>query len=370
MLWLVLIALAAGGVVYSLLPKPVEVDLAAAEVGSLQVTIDEDGMTRIKEKYIVSSPVGGQLVRINLEAGDPIRANTTILATIRPSDPTILNAHQIAESQARVSAAHATIERAGARRAQAVVAKDLADNQLERAKTLVQQNGISQDEFDSTQALAMQRTEELRAAKFDEEIAKFESQQAEAALLRVKPELDGVPETQNFEIAAPIDGNVLKVLQESATVVTPGTPLLEVGNRRDLEIVVDVLSTDAVKIQPGDEVLLDQWGGETPLRARVRLIEPAAFTKVSSLGVEEQRVNVIADFAEPPERIAPLGDGFRVEARIVIWRSDSALKIPSSAPVPQRRRLVRLPIRQWCRSQITYSTWTTQRIGGRDPVRA
>ena len=335
-LWIVLLGLAAAGIVYALLPKPVEVDLAAATRGPLQVTVDEDGQTRIKEKYIVSSPVGGQLVRINLKAGDPIEAGKSILATIRPSDPTILDARQVAEAEARVAAARVTIERAGARKGQTDAAKELAESQYARAQQLFESNSLSQSEFDAALAIARQRAEELRAATFDEEIARFELQQAEAALLRVQPttsgSADAVGAMQNFEITSPIDGNVLRVLQESATVVQPGTELLEVGNRADLEIVIDVLSTDAVQIQPGAEVWLEHWGGDHPLRANVRRIEPAAFTKISSLGVEEQRVNVIADFDEPSERISPLGDGFRVEARIVTWKGSDVLRIPASAP--------------------------------------
>ncbi len=340
-LWIVLLGLAAAGIVYAFLPKPVDVDLATVTRGPLQVTVDEDGRTRIKEKYIVSSPVGGQLVRINLKAGDPIAAGKTILATIRPSDPTILDARQVAEAEARVAAARVTIERAGARKGQAEAAKELAESQYARAKQLFDQESLSQNEFDAALAVARQRTEELRAATFDQEIAQFELQQAEAALLRVQPEGPGTSSpdaaaaekaTRNFEIASPIDGNVLRVLQESATVVQPGTELLEVGNRTDLEIVIDVLSTDAVKIQSGAEVWLEHWGGDSPLRANVRRIEPAAFTKISALGVEEQRVNVVADFNESPERLAALGDGFRVEAKIVTWKGSSVLRIPASAP--------------------------------------
>jgi HlyD family secretion protein len=328
--WLLVLGLVIAGAVYSLWPKPVEVDMAVVAVGPMTVTVNEDGMTRIKERYTVSSPVGGQLVRIDLDPGDPIQAGSTLLATIQPSDPNMLDARQVAESEARVSAAKKAIDRAAAVREQAVAEKELAESHVTRAHQLWEQQGIPQREYDEYVARARSAREALRAAAFDEDIAEFELQQAEAALIRAKPNADNDPQRQ-FEIYSPIDGNVLRVLQESATVVTPGTPLLELGNRRDLEIVIDVLSTDAVKIQPGDEVILEHWGGNLPLTAKVRTIEPAAFTKISALGVEEQRVNVIADFDGPLADSIPLGDAYRVEARIVVWRDDRALKVPSKA---------------------------------------
>ncbi len=328
--WLVVLGLAAAGTIYALWPKPVEVDLAAVASGPMQVTVDEDGMTRVKERYTVSSPVAGQLVRISLDPGDAIQAGTTLLATIQPSDPNMLDARQVAETEARVAAARKMIERAAAKREQARAAKELADAHLARSRPLWDERNISQREYDEVATTAQLRAEELRAATFDGEIAEFELQQAEAALIRVKPIINSAAQSQ-FEILSPIDGNVLRVIQESATVVAAGTPLIEVGNRRDLEIVVDVLSTDAVKIRPGDVVLLEHWGGDHPLSARVRTIEPAAFTKISALGVEEQRVNVIADFGEGLAEVETLGDGFRVEARIVVWQDNAALKVPSSA---------------------------------------
>lgn len=328
--WLGVLGLAAAGTIYALWPKPVDVDLATVAVGPMNVTVDEDGMTRVKERYTVSSPVAGQLLRIELEPGDPIQAGKTLLATLQPSDPNLLDARQVAEAEARVAGAQVMIERAAAKQEQARIQKELAGSNLARAEPLWEQNSISQREYEEVTGMARSRSEELRAANFDEEIAKFELQQAQAALLRVTPTV-GLAAQPQFEIFAPIDGHVLRVLQESATVVASGSPLLEVGNRRDLEIVVDVLSTDAVKIQPGDEVRLEHWGGVVPLVATVRMIEPAAFTKISALGVEEQRVNIIADLREGQAAVASLGDGFRVEARIVVWQDDRVLKVPSSA---------------------------------------
>jgi len=232
--------------------------------------------------------------------------------------------------------------------------------------------GVTQSEVESSEMLNRQRSEDLRSAKVSEEIAKFELEQAKAALLRSRPrpediadkeranttgnppkrdpnlELSGngnVHETSdakkpaekngadwNFPIYSPIDGRVLRVLQESAAVVTPGAPLVEVGDpQSDLEVEIDVLSRDAVKVHPGDAVLLEHWGGQAPLRGRVRVVEPSGFTKISTLGVEEQRVWVIVDFVDPWEKRRTLGDAFRVEARIIIDEARDVLKIPTSA---------------------------------------
>jgi HlyD family secretion protein len=329
--WLLMIALVVGGSVFVLWPQPIEVDLATVGIGPLQVTIDEDGMTRIRERYVVSSPVAGRLVRIDLEPGDPIMAGSTLLATIQPSDPSMLDARQVAEAEARAAAARIAIDRAAARVEQARSEKEVADSQYRRAHELWEKNGMSDSDYELAQGEAKIRAEQLRAAEFDQEIAKYEAQQAEAALLRLKPASDGAVDEGQFEVFAPINGHVLRVLQESATVVSAGSPLLEVGDRNDLEVVVDVLSTDAVKIQPGNAVRLEDWGGPNPLRATVRTVEPAAFTKISALGVEEQRVNVVADFDSGQPDVRSLGDGFRVEARIIVWQEEKALKVPSNA---------------------------------------
>lgn len=317
------------GVVYSLWPRPLPVEAVLIARGPMRVTINEDGMTRVRERYQVSSPVAGQLLRIELHSGDTIKAGETLLATIRPSDPSMLDARQVAETEARAAAAKVTIDRADARRDQSKVARDLAETQFGRARQLSEKKSISQEELEAAEAAFRSRQEDMRVANFEREIAQFEFEQAQAALGLMKP--NGEAAARNFEIRAPIDGSVLRVFRESAMVVTPGTPLLEVGNSMDLEIVVDVLSSDAVKIAPGDEMQLVHWGGDQSLSAKVRVVEPAAFTKISALGVEEQRVNVIGDFEGDQKNAGRLGDGYRIEAEIVIWKNDDVLQIPTSA---------------------------------------
>ena len=335
---LLLVALVVGGLGYAFWPEPAEVDLAQVERGPLQVTVDEDGKTRIREKYVVSAPLVGRLLRIDMEAGDRVVAGQTLLATIEPRDPDLLDARAVAQAEARVKAAAATLKKMEPTLEDVRAAQALAEAELTRARKAAVGNAISKSELENTEYVFRQKSEELRSTRIQEEIARFELEQAEAALLRTRPRdaaaIDGTSNGNGgwtFTIYSPIDGSVLRVFQESAAVVNAGTPLLELGNPLDLEAEVDVLSRDAVKIHPGARVLLEHWGGDKVLQGRVRLVEPSGFTKISTLGVEEQRVNVIVDFVDPPEARATLGDGFRVEARIVIDEADDVLKVPTSA---------------------------------------
>lgn len=328
--WFLLASAFVVGIAYSLWPQPVAVETAVAGRSRMQVTVNEDGITRVQERYEVSSPVAGQLLRIELRSGDSIKAGETLLATIRPSDPSLLDAREVAQTEARAAGAKAAVERAEARRSQTKVTADLAEIQYGRAQKLRSSNSIAQDESDAAEALYRARQEEMRVANFDLEIAKFEYEQAQAALGLVQP--NNQEFNKNFEIRSPISGSVLRLFEESTTVVAAGKPLLEVGDAQDLEIVVDVLSSDAVKVQPGNEIRIVHWGGPQPLSASVRVVEPAAFTKISALGVEEQRVNVIGDFRERSEDEGQrLGDGYRVEAEIVVWDKEDILQVPTAA---------------------------------------
>lgn len=320
-----------GAIAYGFLPAAVEIDAAPATRGPLRVTVDQEGKTRIKEKYVVSSPLAGRLQRIELRPGDAVVAGKTPLATIEPTDPTLLDARSRAEAEARVKAAEANRKRSLAAVERDQQAYQLAQHAFERAKALIKSKGLAPEDFDRIEHGERVALEALRVAQFGTLIAEFELEQARAALLRTQPRQETSAEAWRFEIRSPITGQTLRVFQESALVVAPGTRLLEVGDPADLECEIDVLSTDAVKIVPGAKVLLERWGGDQPLAARVRVIEPAAFMKVSALGVEEQRVWVIADFVDPLERRKALGDGYRVEARIVIWEKEDVLKVPAGA---------------------------------------
>ncbi len=331
LLLLVFAVAAAGALVYAFRPQPVEVDLAPVTRGSLTVTIDEDGQTRIKERYTVSSPLAGRLQRITLEAGDPVVAGQTVVGVIEPNNPHLLDPREQAEAEARVKAATAAVRQTTANVERARSDAALAKRDLERARALFADQVVSQQEFETLESREHAAEEDLKAAEFAQQIASFEREQAEAARQRVFPAAAGAEPSTRLVIPSPINGRVLRVFQESAVVVTAGTPLVELGDPLDLEIVVDLLSTDAVRVSPGAIMILEHWGGGDPLLARVRLVEPAAFLKLSALGVEEQRVNVIGDFVDPVEKRAGLGDAYRVEARIVTWQGDDVLRIPIGA---------------------------------------
>lgn len=342
-----------GLIVWSFMPKPVEVDMATVERGTVLVTVDEDGKTRIREKYVVSTPLAGRLLRINMDPGDKVVAGRTLLATIEPRDPELLDARAIAQAEARVNAAESAVKKTEPMLEQARIEQGNAETDLRRTRE--SRDSMTEAELDDAEARYQAASEELRSAKYAQEIAEFELQQARAALLRSRPrddtqpgegegaEVENLPNgdgtydgaangnSWNHTIRSPITGRVLRVFQESSAVVTAGMSLLELGDPSDLEVEIDVLSSDAVKIHPGDRVMLEHWGGDRVLDARVRLVEPSGFTKISTLGVEEQRVNVIVDLVDPIEERQNLGDGFRVEARIVVAEAEDVLRIPASS---------------------------------------
>jgi HlyD family secretion protein len=223
------------------------------------------------------------------------------------------------------------VKQAEARVTAAKKEHELAVSQFDRARASYAKGGASIDEVHITESRAQVKAAEIRAAEAAERVARSDLDLAKAALVRTDPESALPPKEAVLEVPAPADGKVLRVFQESAAVVTPGTPVLELGDPADLELVIEALSTDAVRINPGDRVVVERWGGGEPLDARVRWVEPSAFLKKSALGVEEQRVNVIADFTGPPERRAALGDAFRVDARVVVWESAEAVRVPAGA---------------------------------------
>jgi len=320
-----------GGILYGFLPPAVDVDLAQAVRGPLTVLVEEDGKTRVRERYIVSAPLAGRLVRTALQSGDAIQANETVVATIEASESNLLDDRARAEANARVNAARAHREQTNALIERARDAEAVARGDLNRAESLLAKNALTEESYDSVRLRFRLAAHDLRVAEFNLAIADFELDQAKAAVTRFTDR----PESQQplflHVIKAPISGRVFRIFEESATPVEVGTRLIELGDPTDLEVEVDVLSVDAVQIKPGAKVLLSHWGGATPLEARVRTVEPSAFTKISALGIEEQRVWVIADILAPPEDRGSLGDGFRVEAGIVTWESDDVLKVPAGA---------------------------------------
>ncbi|MGC1273354.1 MAG: HlyD family efflux transporter periplasmic adaptor subunit [Planctomycetaceae bacterium] len=317
--------------VWAFLPTPVEVDAGRIVQGDLRVTVDHEGITRVKERYIVSSPLAGRMLRVELRPGDPVEADETLLAAIEPADPDLLDVRATAQAEARVDAAKAAQSQSAVAldRAQVLLAE--SESELNRVRELRARQAATPREYEVAMYRQQAAAADVRSAEFAVRIAEFELDQAESAFIYTQPRSSETADPIQFKIPAPISGVVLRVLQESATVVTPGTPIVEVGDPNDLECVVDVLSIDAVKVQPGQRVILDYWGGDHPLEGRVRVREPAAFTKISALGVEEQRVNIIIDLVGTANDRPALGDGYRVEAQVVIWEGRGILKAPAGA---------------------------------------
>lgn len=324
---LVALAVVALGV-WLLIPRPVPVETAVVTKGKFTATVDEDGKTRIRERYVVASPLPGRLTRVRLKAGDAVKADD-VIAAILPSPVPFLDERSRREAEERLGAADATRERtkAAVDRAQAQAVQAKTD--LDRTRTLAQK-GVAPAQTLEHAELALRVAErDLRAAEFQDHAAEHEAEQAKALLAQYRD--NGAAPPERWTVAAPVSGLVLKVSQESETVVQPGTPILEIGDPMDLEIVIDVLSTDAVEIHPGAEVAIEHWGGPGALQGRVRRVEPAAFTKISTLGVEEQRVNVLVDVVSPEKDWAGLGDGYQVDARITVFTADDAMIVPSGA---------------------------------------
>lgn len=334
--WAVLVGVVAAIVWVAFRERPVLVDVAVARRGPLEVTVDEDGVTRIRERYVVSTPLQGRMSRIDHEVGDTVRAEETTLVRMEPTDAELLDPRAVAQAQARVRAAERRLEQAKTELERIELLVNFAEREMGRLRKLRESNAASEKEFLEQELEFRAQQENARAASFAVDIAEYELELEKAALLLTRaemPEVAGDEETPDMvlEIPAPITGRILRLYEESSGVIPAGAPLMELGDPSDLEVVVDVLSRDAVRIDPGDPVRLEQWGGGEPLEGRVRLVEPSGFTKVSALGVEEQRVNVIVDLLAPPERWASLGDNFRVDSRIVIWETDDTLQVPTSA---------------------------------------
>ena len=328
LVWLVLAAVAAA-FVWAFMPKPLEVATATVERGFLRITLDEEGQTRVRDRYVVSAPVDGKVLRIEHEPGDTVRSGSTILARFQPSRPGFLNSRTRAEAQARVARSEAQVERARVELDRANAELDHAEAELARHEQLHAEGLMADNRLEAARLRAVTASEAVRGAESAIVVSELELERARTSLIEAGA--TGTDQGDVIVLRSPITGVVLQRLRESESVVPSGEPLIEVGDPEDLEIVSDMLSMDAVQIDPGDPVLIEQWGGETTLRGVVRQVEPFGFTKISALGVEEQRVNVIVDFEDPRAAWEALGDGYRVEIRVVVWETDNSLKVPSSS---------------------------------------
>jgi HlyD family secretion protein len=307
------------------LPKPVPVELASVTQGALEVTVTEDGQARVKDRYVVSSPLAGSLARIELRAGDLVE-QSQVLARVVPLASPLLDPRSRSTVNARIAAASAGKRQAYAQIERAKAALTFARRDVERLRALAKAGSIADAQLERSELELRTLGVELTSTEFAAKVADYELQMAEAARGR----LTSGKTYDELTIPSPITGKVLRVLRESEGAVQPGTPLLEIGDPKALEIAVDVLTSDAVRIAPGANVYLERWGG-APLKGVVRRIEPSAFTKLSALGVEEQRAYSLIELLSPVSEWVALGDGYRVEAKIVVWRAENVLKLPASA---------------------------------------
>ncbi len=332
----VVLAVVVAGLVFAFMPQPVPVDIASVVHGPLRVTIDEEGRTRVKDVYVVSSPLAGRALRTDVEAGDFVSAGETVIAMIEPTAPAFLDIRSRREREAAVKAAEAALTLAEADRERAQAELSYAQSELRRAESLVAREAISKAALDRAVLDAKSRGAALETTVAAVAMQRFELETARAALIDPGTPDSTSDNADNAEnccvpVTAPVDGRVLRVFHESEAVVGAGTPLVEIGDPQDLQIVAELLSSDAVQVAPDAPVLIDDWGGTAALTGEIARVEPYGFTKVSALGVEEQRVNVIVDFTDPPEVWRPLGHGYRVTARIIVWQADNVLKVPVSA---------------------------------------
>lgn len=316
-----------GLLVWGFWPAPVAVEAAHVTRAPLTVAIEEEGRTRVIDRYTIAAPVDGVTCRLGLDVGDPVKKGEVLLS-IAPMASQVLDPRSRAQAEARVSAANAALHAAQEQASAAIAAADLADDDLVRLQKLAKRKLISQGELD--QAITRQATSAAarRSAEFNVDVARYELDAAKSVLKYTgskSADVDRVP------VTSPIDGRVLAIAQKCEAPVRTGAPLLEVGDPRALEVEVDLLSADAVRINPGMLVYFERWGGDHPLTGVVRTVEPVGFTKVSALGVEEQRVLVISDFTSPAEEWRRLGDRYRVEARFILWHQDNVLQIPASS---------------------------------------
>ena len=329
------VLLVAGGLATAFWPRPAIVDMGVVTRGTMQLTIDEEGRTRVRDAYVVSTPVAGQLQRVSVQPGDPVQRGKTIVAHMRPTNPAALDVRTREQAQAAVTAAQAALRVARADLNAALANLDLAQTELSRTQQLVERGISSKATFDYARQTA-------RVAQANVDTAEAAIAMREAEIINAQAQLIGFddprlaavlgPSEDDIPLYAPADGRILRVIQESETSLPAGAPIMEIGNiENDLEVVVDLLSTDAVQVSVGDHVSIVDWGGPNDLAGQVERVDPFGITRFSALGVEEQRVNAVIAFASPSKEYPGLGHGFRVETRIIVCEADDTLTVSASA---------------------------------------
>ena len=328
--WLVFVVAVAAALGWALWPRPVLVDVAAIGRGPLEVSVEDEGTTRIREVYVVSAPAAGKMLRAPREVGDEVVADRTVVAVLEPTDPALLDIRTQRVNEAAVEAANAAVDLADAQVRQARSQLVFAQGDLRRANELAARQTIAERALEKAGLDVATAEAAVASAVATLEVRRRELESAKARL--IQPGQQAAAATGCcIQVKAPVSGRVLKIVAESEQVVQAGSPLLEIGDPGELEIVVDLLSRDAVRIAVGAAARIESWGGDTTLGARVRRIEPTGYTKVSALGIEEQRVKAVLDFTDPPDAWRRLGHAFRIVARITAWRGDDVLQVPLGA---------------------------------------
>lgn len=322
------VAALAGATAWALWPKPAAVDLAQVARGDLRVTVSAEGVTRVREPYSVTAPITGTVERSPVEVGDAVVRGQTVLAVIRPAAPALMDARSRAQAEAAVNEAEAALALAETNLRGTLTGLSRAQADLERARTLRASGTISQHALEDAETAFTQASQALAAARQERELQQATLERARAQLMEPSGD-EGVRNA--VQLFAPISGTVLAVADPSSRLVAAGAPLMDLGDLGDLDLETDLLSSDAVRVSVGAQALVERWGGEGVLHAVVRRIEPAAFTRVSALGIEEQRVRLRLDFTTPPEERAGLGDRYRVFVRVVVWEGDDLLLVPQAA---------------------------------------
>lgn len=322
---------------YAFWPRAAQVDLATIEQSHMMVTIDEEAKTRVRDSYVVSMPVAGRLLRVDVEAGDAVMQGETIVARIAPASPTVLDVRTEEQAGAAVAAAEAALALAKAEVKKAAVDEDFAEVEAERYRELRPHDAVSQSQLDNAERSWRAASAALEMTRANVRLREADLKSTRAMLMTFSEAEERSVATnphprEALEVRSPISGRVLRLIQESETVLPSGAPVLEIGDpQSDLEIVAELLSRDAVKTKPGDRVIIEKWGGDAPLTGEIERIEPWGFTKFSALGVEEQRVNAIIKFTCEKSDHEALGHGYRTEVKIVVWEDEEALVAPSSA---------------------------------------
>ncbi len=326
---LILVSLAIlAGILWGYWPRPQLVDTAPVRRDALSVTVEEEGRTRVIDRYVVSVPVAGYVRRIRLDVGDRVEQGQA-LAELEPLRSDVLDPRRRAEAAARVAAAEAALDAAEAKSRAAKADAEFAEKEYKRKERLWESRTVSQEALEAAYNLKQRTAADLRSAQFAVDVARHELEAARTALAYSAAR--DIDDGETVKIQSPVAGTVLKLHQKSEGVVRAGQALVELGDPRALEVEVDLLSADAVRVQPGTRVLFDRWGGEGVLEGVVRVVEPTGFTKISALGIEEQRVWVIVDITSPREAWSRLGDGYRLEASFIVWQEDDVLQVPASA---------------------------------------